>query len=217
MGLNVHLDRWLHHLPKGLDRRRDSVDSTQEGCHSEGLAVSRDRFYGRRWVQFTVAGHYDCSVDDFWSKVFFEPDFNTFLYGAHGLDFPQLEILEEEVFANGGRTRVLKAHPKVNAPGPLKRVFGPNIHYIENGHMDLERMAWVTRILIPSVGQKIALSGDMSFHPTGENTCVRRMVFDLEVKIFGVGRLAERFVKSALQENYELARVVTNRWIRDHL
>jgi len=164
-----------------------------------------------------VAGHYDVGVDDFWSKVFFETDFNDYLYGPSGLDFPKYEILEEDTQPGGRRTRVLKAFPKVAAPGPLKKVFGAELNYLETGEMDVERRAWMTKIWIPSVGQKIRLSGDMSFQATSPHTCVRKMVFDLEVKIFGVGRLAERFVKSALQENYERARVVTNQWIAENL
>ena len=52
----------------------------------------------------------------------------------------------------------------------------------------------------------------MRFEDTGPNRCARSVVFNIEARIFGVGRLLEKFAESALRDNYEQARVATNTW-----
>ncbi len=167
-------------------------------------------------MRFEVGGDYDIDVDGFWSSVFFEPEFNDFLYGA-GLLFQGYEITEERVESDGARYRVLKAYPNTPIPKTFQKFLGQKVYYIETGRYDPKAKVWNTQIDLPRLGSKLKLNISMSFKPAGPGRSVRRVTFDLGVKVFGIGRVIERFIESTLVENYDSARVVTNEWIRDNL
>ena len=167
-------------------------------------------------MRFTVGGSYDIDVDGFWSSVFFEPAFNDHLY-ADGLNFDGYEITEERVEADTSRVRVLKAYPSINVPSMFQRILGRKIYYIEHGEYDPTAKTWRTRVEVPKLASKLQLSADMSFTPAGPGQCTRSVVFDVNVQLFGLGKMLERFIESTLRENYETARIVTNQWIHQNI
>jgi len=167
-------------------------------------------------MHFDIAGDYQVSVDQFWSAVFFQPEFNDYLH-SDGLGFKGYEITAETVHTDGSRTRSLIAYPSTPIPRPLQRVLGRSISYIEQGEFDPVRRCWITDVTVPSLGKRLSLKSEMSFRDTSPGQSQRKVEFNIEARILGVGRLIEKFVESALRENYEAARVATNQWISDNL
>jgi len=167
-------------------------------------------------MRFEIGGDYQVSVDQFWSVVFFEPEFNDYLHSA-GLGFKGYEITSESVHPDGSRIRSLTAYPSTPIPRPLQRVLGRSISYIEQGEFDPIRRCWITDVTVPSLGKRLSLKSEMSFRDTGPDQCQRTVVFNIEARILGLGRMIEKFIESALRENYEAARVATNQWISDNL
>ena len=162
-------------------------------------------------MRFEIDGDYQMSVDQFWSTVFFDPDFNDHLH-LNGLGFRDYSIIEDRVEPDGRRSRILKANPKTPIPKPLQRLLGKSISYIGHGEYDPKARTWKTRIELPKIGRKLQIESTMSFSSSDASSCQRKVVFDVRANIFGIGRILERFAESALRENYELARVATNAW-----
>jgi hypothetical protein len=168
------------------------------------------------FMRFEIAGDYRIGVEDFWSSVFFEPAFNDYLH-SEGLGFKGYEITAESVETDGSRTRSLTAYPSTPIPRPLQRVIGKSISYMETGRFDPSDQCWITEVEVPTLGKRLSLNSRMSFHQTGSNRCQRKVVFNIEAHILGVGRMVEKFIASALRDNYEAARVATNQWIKDNI
>ena len=162
-------------------------------------------------MRFEIGGDYNMTVEEFWSAVFFDPDFNDHLH-FKGLGFSDYEIVEDRVESDGRRSRILKAHPKTPIPKPLQRLLGKSISYIEHGEYDPNARAWTTRVELPKIGRKLQIESTMSFTPKDEFSCTRTVIFDVQANIFGIGRILEKFTESALRDNYELARRATNAW-----
>lgn len=162
-------------------------------------------------MRFEIGGQYHMSVDQFWEDVFFDADFNDYLH-LTGLKFRGYEILDADEQPDGRRSRVLRAQPNVPIPMALQRLLGRGITYIENGRFDPIARSWETDVQIPGLENKLSIRSVMRFEDTGPNRCVRSVVFNIEARIFGVGRLLEKFAESALKDNYEQARLATNTW-----
>ena len=167
-------------------------------------------------MKFKVFGDYDVGVNTFWEQVFFDEGFTADLY-RDGLNFERLEIMSDEVFEDGQRKRSLKAYPNFDMPLAIRKRLGEQFCYIEDGHFDPVHKKWTTDIHLPRLGQKLTIRSIMSFNPNGENRSTRLVDFEVNVHIFGFRRIIEPFLERTLKQSYEEARIVTNRWIHEHL
>ena len=50
---------------------------------------------------------------------------------------------------------------------------------------------------------------------TGPGQSDRVASFDIEVKIFGIGGMFEKFLEKTMNENYKKAAEFTNQWLRE--
>ncbi len=167
-------------------------------------------------MRFKLAGDYNVSVDEFWTEVFFVPSFVDALH-REGLKYSRYEIVEETVGSDCARTRTMLAYPTIEVPRALKRILGADLHYREVANFDPDRRVWRTETSLPRLGQKVTVKTDMYFTDTSPGHSVRTVEFEVRVKIFGVGRILEGFIKRTLTDVYEQARVFTNTWTDNEL
>ena len=167
-------------------------------------------------MRFEIGGDYRVSEEQFWSDVFFEPEFVNALH-LDGLAYKRIEIVDDTTEPDGTRERILLAYPTFEVPGPLRRVLGSEIHYRELGSFDPDTRIWSTHTTLPRLGDKLLVRADMSFMDTGPGRCRRSVEFDVRIKVFGLGRILESFVKRTVSDAYEQARVFTNAWTDEHL
>ena len=167
-------------------------------------------------MRFKLGGAYNVSADEFWSDVFFVPEFVEALH-LDGLEYKRIEVIEDSVDSNGARERILLAYPSFEVPRPLRRVLGDEIHYREVGSFDPDRRVWSTQTTLPRLGDKLHVKTDMSFTDVGPGRSRRSVDFEVRVKIFGLGRILESFVKRTTTDAYEQARVFTNAWTDTHI
>jgi len=167
-------------------------------------------------MRFKIAGDYRVSVEEFWTEVFFVPGFIDALH-RDGLKYDRFEVIEETLEDDGARSRILLAYPTLEIPRGLRAVLGKDIHYREQGTFDPKTKIWHSETALPRLGDKLQVKSQMYFTDTIEGHCVRTVEFDIQVRLFGIGRLLERFLKRTLTDAYEDARLFTNAWTDENM
>src|SRR5580704_10153071 len=84
--------------------------------------------------RFTMTHEFECSVDDFWSKVFFDREMNDTMF-RKALSFPEYTVVEfrdtdAEVY------RKVSVSPKMDIPAAVAKIIGPNFKYVEETRFD---------------------------------------------------------------------------------
>lgn len=164
-------------------------------------------------MKFTLRHPYNVGPDAFWRDVFFDQAYNETLY-REALEFEAFKVVEETHPADGRRTRKLAVTPKLDAPGPIKKVLGDSISYVEEGRLELTRPSWVVRVIPSKLADKAKITSEMWLERTGPGQSDRVAEFDIEVKMFAVGGLVEKFLEKTMRESYQKATEFTNRWLQ---
>ena len=166
-------------------------------------------------VRFDIRGDYSISADDFWAGLFFEPRFVNDLH-LRGLRCASFAIIDEHIDDFGRRTRVLRAQPEIEIPGPLRRLLGQQLEYEERGVFDPIGKTWSTVTVLPAIGERLTVHATMSFRDIGPNRSERTVSFSIEANIFGLSRILRSFARASLEKAYEEARVYTNQWVSEN-
>lgn len=162
-------------------------------------------------MRFSVQHTYPIAAERFFTEMFFDPDYNRALY-LDGLGFEAFAVEREDRDADGlVEHRTVRVQPKLNMPKPVAKLLGSAFTYREVGVMEGE--AWETEILPSRLADKVQLRTTMTVAPVGEDTCLRTAEFDINVRIFGLGKVFEGFIERTLRENYQTASTFSARWL----
>jgi len=104
---------------------------------------------------FTMTHEIDCDLERFW-KIFFDKDVTKATY-VH-LGFPKWELVEERD-TDKEIIRRVKAVPKLDLPGPVKKVFGDGFGYTEDGRFDKEKKEYKFVITPTTMADKLKNEG----------------------------------------------------------
>lgn len=165
-------------------------------------------------TRFTLRNTFDTDEGTYWSKLFFDGEYNRRLY-LEGLGFQSFELLEVGGDPDGVRTRRIRVVPKTDAPSVVKKLIGDGLSYVEDGTFDTKTRTWTFRTKTSSLADKIAISGKIWVEPRGEKKIERFCETEIDVRIFGVGGAVEGFVEKTTRESYAKTEVFTNRFIRE--
>lgn len=165
-------------------------------------------------MQFTVRHVFDTDVDSYWSKIFFDDEYNRRLY-RDALGFPMYEIVKKDVADNGNIVRRARMEPKADAPAVVKKLVGDSLTYTEDGSFDAAKKRWSYTIATSKLSDKIKIGGEFWVEPRGEKQVERICTVDVNVKIFGVGGVVEAFLESSTRDSYEKAARFTREFIRE--
>lgn len=124
-------------------------------------------------------------------------------------------MLEFEELPNGVRRRKLFLEPQGSAPAFIHKLVGDSIGYYEEGTFDPHRRIWSYRITLNKLADKARIAGEFWVEPRGPKQVERICDVDVNIDIFGVGGMVERFIESQTRANYEKATEFTNAWIRE--
>ncbi len=147
------------------------------------------------------------SLADF-EALYFNEKFNEALCERLRLPRNVLELENDGV----SLLRRIQCTPERDLPGPLKKLIADGSSYEEIvkytwGSMKAE---WET---IPSMmADKVSSKGEYSFTQDGDSI-VREVSGDIEVKVFGVGKIAEKFLIAEAEKSFDDAALFTQRWI----
>lgn len=165
-------------------------------------------------AEIRVEHVFKCSEETFWSKVFFDDEYNRRLF-QEVLKFPVWRVKKseergEEVF------RTIEASPPIgDLPGPLKAVVGDNAGYEERGVFDKKARRYRVQVVPNRLSDKISVNVEMWTEPLGDGQCKRFARATATAKIFGVGGILEKKLLSDLERSYEKSAAFTNTFVSE--
>lgn len=161
----------------------------------------------------TIESIFHVAPDVFWSRLFFDAEYNAGLYRQ--LRFESYEVLALETLADGRIKRSLRAEPPLSGPEMVRKALRGRIYYVEEGTYDPAQGAWTF------VNHSSVKAGDTQVsgvirtlpHPEG-----MRHVVELEVRVsaLGLGSLIERQIEKGTRESYLVTTAYTNAYAAEH-
>ncbi|MFW6050448.1 MAG: DUF2505 domain-containing protein [Myxococcota bacterium] len=163
---------------------------------------------------FEIRHTFPITEEQFWNDTFFNEEFNRELYLGK-LGFDQYEVLEQGEEAGGVRARKVRTTLKIDAPGPVRKLVGDSVSYVETGKYDPATRRYRFRIEPSKLADKLQISGEMWCEPRGDKRVERILKVEATAKIFGVGKLVEGTVEKNTRDSYDKAADFTNQWIAE--
>jgi len=161
---------------------------------------------------FQMKHDLDCTPERFWQLVF-DKEFSEQLFKA--LEFPEWKLLEQreddkEIF------RLVKATPKMDAPGPVAKVLGSSFGYTEETRFDKATKTQRFVIKPSTLADKMRNEGTVRCEPVGEGKCRRVVDIIAEAKMFGVGGMIESSLEKSFRTGWGKSAEFINKWVKDH-
>lgn len=166
-------------------------------------------------MKFTCRNIFNTDADTYWSKIFFDPEYNRGVY-VDTLQFKKWELVELTGEEGTVRTRKQNLEPKSDAPAVVQKLVGGSISYVEEGRFDPSSRIWTYQIRLSKLSDKVTISGKFWVEPRGDKRIERLCDVDISVNIFGVGGVVEKFVEKETRDSYEKTTTFTNAWIAKH-
>ncbi len=160
--------------------------------------------------KFNVSHEIHCDADTFWN-TFFDKTFNERLY-LEALGFPDFQIQDQKE-TEGQITRRVTGTPKMNLPGVLAKLLGPNFRYTEEGTFDKAQKTWRWKMTPSVLAEKLRQEGTLRVEPAGEGKVRRVAEMIIEAKIFGVGGLLESTAEKQLRAGWDDSAVFMNKYL----
>lgn len=166
-------------------------------------------------MRFTVRHPYVMSPDVFWARMFFNDAFNAELY-EKALGFEKYEVIERIEPGDGRLIRTARVVPRLDMPGPVRRLLGERVWYYEKGRFDPVAGRWDTLLEIPRLADKLDIRTGMQLVPRAGGESDRVLDVAIQTRIFGVGKLLEGFLERVMRDSYRKAADFTNTWWQEH-
>ncbi|MBX3190166.1 MAG: DUF2505 family protein [Labilithrix sp.] len=164
--------------------------------------------------ELTLRHEFDIDEDAYWSKCVFDPAFNKELY-VDELQFPNWSLLESKEDDAKIVRRVQVDPPVGNVPGPVKKVIGDRLSYIEEGTFDRKTKRYAFKVIPSTMADKTKVAGEMWVEKLGEKKIARVLKISVEVKVFMVGGMVEERILSDLRTSYDRGTTFTRRVIAE--
>jgi hypothetical protein len=163
-------------------------------------------------MKSTLRHTFDIGADAFWRDVFFDHEFLERMY-KEALGCVSVAFLEDSGDTPQGRTRRLTFAQPLDAPGPIRKIFGATTTMEERGRFDPKAQRWQFTMIPDRMPDKVRVAGETWIVPAGDGKIERVDAIDLSVDIFGVGSLVEKFMASATAESLEKQARFTREYI----
>lgn len=151
-----------------------------------------------------------CTPERIW-PLYFEDAFNVEMY-ERGLGFPSCKIVERR--DEGDKLfRRMQMTPKLEMPKAVTKIVGDRVGYEETGEWVRSEGAYHWRLLLAAFGDKLRVAGTMRFVAHGDGHCRRLVEFEVDAKMFGIGKLVEKTAAQNTIEGWHNSA----KWINDYL
>lgn len=164
-------------------------------------------------MKVTISHEFAVDAETFWERCFLDEAFNRALYVDY-LKFPAYELIESKDEGGKQRRRV-RVMPRQEAPAPVLKALGGAFSYIEDGLLDRANNVYRFKVVPGTLAEKIRAEGEFRLEKTGPKSIRRVVDMTIEVKIFGIGGIAEGFVSKSMQDTYAKAAEFTNKYIAE--
>lgn len=162
--------------------------------------------------EITLRHEINTDEDTYWAKCVFDAAFNTSLY-VEALQFPVWKVLDSKE-DDARLWRKVQVDPPVgNMPGPVKKVIGDRLSYVEEGTFDKKTKRYSFKVVPSTMADKTKVAGEMWVEKLGDKKITRVARINVEVKVFMIGGMVEERILSDLRSSYEKGTSFTNDYI----
>src|SRR3954471_7513180 len=148
--------------------------------------------------KITVRDAFDVDADRFWRDVFFSRTFLERMY-KEALGADQVDFLAEQGDVASGKTRKLRFSQRVDAPAPVRKLFGETTSMEEDGRFDPASKRWKFRMIPDKMADKIDITGETWLEEKGAGKVERVTELNVGVRIMVVGGLVESYIASSTE------------------
>lgn len=153
--------------------------------------------------QVTLRNPLDCSPEAYFEGCLFDQEYTTRLF-KDVLKFPGVEVLEMKKDGNVWRRRVKVMPPMTGIPGPVKKLVGDSMSYIEDGSYDVNSKRYTYTVIPSSAAEKTKTAGEAWCEvENGKTVLVTK--FSIDVKIMMIGGMVEEKILSDLRASFDQA------------
>ncbi|HEX5655887.1 MAG TPA: DUF2505 family protein [Polyangiales bacterium] len=158
-------------------------------------------------MQTKIESVFHVAPDVFWSRLFFDAEYNAGLYRALG--FESYEVQSLETHADGRIERKLRAEPPLSGPELLRNALRGRIYYVESGTFDPARQVWefANESSVKAGETRVAGIIHALPHPQG---MLHRVELEISVSALGLGSLIEKQIEKSTRESYLVTTTYTN-------
>ncbi len=157
----------------------------------------------------------DCDEDTYWWKICFEEAFNKAMY-VEDMKFPEWSLLEQKQ-DDDKLTRKVRVEPETkDLPGPVKKVLGDRLKYVEEGTFDKKTRRYTFKVIPSTLAEKTKVTGEMWVEKISDKKVRRLARISVEVKVMLVGGMVEDKILADLRTSYERGSAFTNEYIKKH-
>jgi hypothetical protein len=151
-----------------------------------------------------------CPPERMW-ELFFSTDFNVEMY-EQGLGFPSCKVPE---LTDDGEVlhRRMVCTPKVDLPAVVAKIVGDKVGYEEIGDWVRSAGEWRWTLVLAAFGDKVRIVGVMRLVPHGQDHCLRKVEFEVDAKVFGVGKIVENTATKNVRDGWD----ASAKWINGYL
>lgn len=166
-------------------------------------------------AEFRVEHTFNCSEETFWSKIFFDPAYNSSLFSKR-LKFSHWQETKREESPDK-IVRVIEASPPMgDVPAALKSLVGDGVRYEERGVFERASKRYTVDVVPNRLADKIQVRIQITTQAAGPDRVIRRVNGTVQAKIFGVGGILEKKLIADLEKSYSKSAEFTNQWIADN-
>jgi hypothetical protein len=157
---------------------------------------------------------FDCSVETFWAKTFFNVEFNRNMHLQH-LHFHKWEIVESSE-TESTILRTVQVVPAIGEiPAAIRAFIGESLGYREEGIFDKKTQHYRVRVVPTALADKINISGEIWAEPVAPQRCKRIFSVQISARVFGVGSIIEQRVIGDLRLNYNAGAAYTATYLAE--
>lgn len=151
-----------------------------------------------------------CSPARLW-ELYFDDAFNVEMY-ERGLGFPSCKIVEHR---DDGKVvhRRMAMIPKVELPGPVAKLVGDKVGFEEIGDWVRSEGVFRWKMVLAAFGDKVRVAGEMRVVEHGAGKCRRLVDFEVEAKVFGIGKVIESTAADNTIDGWNRSAKWINQWL----
>jgi hypothetical protein len=153
---------------------------------------------GMMVAKFAVRHELNTSAQGFWSDIFESEDFNDALYRDHLKCRYELEIWDPA----SGRRRA-RVWPVDTLPKPLASILGDSVSFVEDGTRNYVDDRYDFVVIPSKLAKRIDFKGTITARDLALGRCERTIAFEIEARVFGIGRAIEAALERTTREQYD--------------
>jgi hypothetical protein len=166
-------------------------------------------------MQSTKIEHeFDCDEQTLWQVALFDEEYSRKLY-LETLQFPRWRIVEQNV-TEQSLVRKVEICPRVESvPLPIKKAFGDQLGYLEEGTFDRKTNRYSYRMIANALPEKSRIVGSMYTKPRTPTGCVRIVDLEVDVNVMLIGRMIEQKILDDTRAMHVKIAAFTRNYVRE--